>query len=307
MNKSGFRIIFLGTPDFAVASLKKLVENNWNIVAVVTAPDKPSGRGQKVSSSPVKEYAEQKSIPVLQPTNLKDSEFISRLKTFNAHLQIVVAFRMLPREVWQMPRLGTFNLHASLLPNYRGAAPINWAIINGEKETGVTTFFLRHEIDEGEILLQEKELISPEDTASNLHDRLMMKGADLVNQTVSLIFERKENPYEQILSGKERNAPKLNKEMCRINWSNSSKNIVNLIRGLAMYPGAWTELNGIQYKIYKASPLKARKKSEPGSVISDSKNFLHIATNDGIISILEIQKEGKRKMGIKEFLVGNKI
>jgi methionyl-tRNA formyltransferase len=307
MNKSGFRIIFLGTPDFAVASLKKLVENNWNIVAVVTAPDKPSGRGQKVSSSPVKEYVEQKSIPVLQPTNLKDSEFISRLKTFNAHLQIVVAFRMLPREVWQMPRLGTFNLHASLLPNYRGAAPINWAIINGEKETGVTTFFLRHEIDEGEILLQEKELISPEDTASNLHDRLMMKGADLVNQTVSLIFERKENPYEQILSGKERNAPKLNKEMCRINWSNSSKNIVNLIRGLAMYPGAWTELNGIQYKIYKASRLKAGKKSEPGSVISDSKNFLHIATNDGIISILEIQKEGKRKMGIKEFLVGNKI
>ena len=307
MNKSGFRIIFLGTPDFAVASLKKLVENNWNIVAVVTAPDKPSGRGQKVSSSPVKEYAEQKSIPVLQPTNLKDSEFISRLKTFNAHLQIVVAFRMLPREVWQMPRLGTFNLHASLLPNYRGAAPINWAIINGEKETGVTTFFLRHEIDEGEILLQEKELISPEDTASNLHDRLMMKGADLVNQTVSLIFERKENPYEQILSGKERNAPKLNKEMCRINWSNSSKNIVNLIRGLAMYPGAWTELDGIQYKIYKASPLKAGKKSEPGSVISDSKNFLYIATNDGIISILEIQKEGKRKMGVKEFLVGNKI
>ena len=307
MNKSGFRIIFLGTPDFAVASLKKLVENNWNIVAVVTAPDRPSGRGQKLASSPVKQYAELKSIPVLQPTNLKDSQFISGLKKLKADLQIVVAFRMLPREVWQMPRLGTFNLHASLLPNYRGAAPINWAIINGEKETGVTTFFLKHEIDEGEILMQEKEPISPEDTASDLHSRLMLKGADLVSQTLSLIFEGKANPQEQILSGKEKNAPKLSKEMCHINWNSSSKNIVNQIRGLSMYPGAWCEINGIQYKIYKASALEAGKEFNPGSIISDRKNFLHIATNDGIISILEIQKEGKRKMGIKEFLLGNKI
>src|SRR5689334_10217937 len=238
------RIIFMGTPEFAVPSLEVLLEAKFNVVAVITAPDKPQGRGQKLMPSPVKECAVKHNIPVLQPTNLKSPEFLEQLKSYNANLQIVVAFRMLPEAVWAMPAIGTFNLHASLLPQYRRAAPINWAIINGEKETGVTTFFLKHEIDTGSIIFQEKEIIHDADDIGSLYERLMKKGSQLVLKTVKAI-EAGNYPSTPQPQGIEiKHAPKIFKETCEINWNQPSKKIVDFVRGLSPYPAAWTILNG---------------------------------------------------------------
>jgi methionyl-tRNA formyltransferase len=236
------RIVFMGTPEFAVATLKELVDNQYNVVGVITAPDKPAGRGKKLRKSAVKQYAESVGLPVLQPTNLKSEDFNKALQALQPDLQIVVAFRMLPQVVWQLPKLGTFNLHASLLPDYRGAAPINWAIINGETETGVTTFFIDDKIDTGEIILQEKVEISPEDNASSLHDKLMTTGSHLVLKTVDLITNNQVKTKAQPKIDLPKKAPKLNKDNTKINWSAGGEQIHNLIRGLSMYPGAWTEL-----------------------------------------------------------------
>ncbi len=298
----------MGTPEFAVPSLEILVENKFNVVAVITASDKPQGRGQKITYSPVKESALKHSIPVLQPTNLKSPEFLEELKSYRANLQVVVAFRMLPEMVWAMPALGTFNLHASLLPQYRGAAPINWAIINGEKETGATTFFLKHEIDTGSIIFQEKEIIGEDDTVGELYERLMIKGAQLVLKTVQSIENGNYPSIPQTESAEIKHAPKIFKETCQINWNQSSEQIRNFIRGLNPYPTAWCELNSKNYKIFKASVSKeSGNQKEIGSISTDNKNYLHIRTSDGLISIDELQPEGKRRMDIKEFFRGNKI
>src|SRR5688572_14256950 len=242
------RIIFMGTPEFAVPSLEILLENNFNVVAVITAPDKPQGRGQEVVGSPVKECALKYHVPVLQPTNLKSPEFLEELKSYNANLQIVVAFRMLPESVWSMPSLGTFNLHGSLLPQYRGAAPINWAIINGEKETGVTTFFLKHEIDTGSIIFQEKEPIHDSDDIGSLYERLMKRGSQLVLKTVKAIETGNYPTVPQPQGIEIKHAPKIFKETCEINWDQSTGQIINFVRGLSPYPGAWTVLNGKTFK-----------------------------------------------------------
>ncbi len=302
------RIIFMGTPEFAVPSLEILVENKYCVVAVITAPDKPQGRGQKIVGSPVKECALKHNIPVLQPANLKSPEFLNELKAFNANLQIVVAFRMLPEAVWAMPSIGTFNLHASLLPQYRGAAPINWAIINGEKETGATTFFLKHEIDTGSIIYQEKEFIHESDTAGALYDRLMVKGAQLVLKTVRAIEsgDYPSLPQEESLTVK--HAPKIFKETCEINWNQPADTIRNFVRGLSPYPAAWVVLGEKNYKIFEVSVADTVSiDGNPGSIQTDNKNYLYIKTSDGCISIEELQPEGKRKMNIKEFFRGNRI
>jgi methionyl-tRNA formyltransferase len=301
------RIIFMGTPEFAVPSLEILVRNQFNVVAVITAPDKPQGRGQKLVPSPVKVCAVANNIPVLQPTNLKAPEFIEELKGYHANLQIVVAFRMLPEVVWSMPSIGTFNLHASLLPQYRGAAPINWAIINGEKETGVTTFFLKHEIDTGSVIFQEKEPIHENDDAGSLYMRLMKKGSELVLKTVRAIETGSYPSLPQPGAGQLKHAPKIFKETCGINWNQTSAQVRNFVRGLSPYPASWTILNGKTFKIYKVSPIHDSQLLTPGSVKTDNSTYLYVSTLDGWISIEELQAEGKRKMGIKEFLMGNKI
>lgn len=303
------RIIYMGTPDFAVPALEKLIESKFNIVAVVTAPDKPKGRGQKLATSPVKDCAVRHNIPVLQPTNLKDPEFIKTLASYQANLQIVVAFRMLPEAVWDMPEIGTFNLHASLLPQYRGAAPINWAIINGETETGVTTFFLKHAIDTGDILFQEKEPIHPDDDAGSLYERLMHKGANLVVTTVSAIAAGNYKSIQQNVSGEEvKHAPKIFKETCEIDWNQSSKDILNFIRGLSPYPTAWTTIDNKLLKIYRASAtIKVANFLKPGEYKTDNKTFFDIRTGDGMITIEELQLEGKRKMSVEELLRGNRF
>ena len=243
----------MGTPEFAVPSLQILIENKFNIVAVITAPDRPQGRGQKLTASPVKQCALDNNIPVLQPTNLKAHDFLEELKSYDANLQIVVAFRMLPEVVWAMPSLGTFNLHASLLPQYRGAAPINWAIINGETETGVTTFFLKHEIDTGSIIFQEKEPIHVDDNVGTLYERLMLKGAALVLKTVKAIEKGDYPSIPQESSAETKHAPKIFKDTCEINWNQASKKIIDFVRGLSPYPSAWTKINGKTYKIFKVS------------------------------------------------------
>jgi methionyl-tRNA formyltransferase len=302
------RIIFMGTPEFAVPSLEILVEHKFHVVAVVTAPDKPQGRGQKIVGSPVKECALKHNIPVLQPTNLKSPEFLHELKSLQANLQVVVAFRMLPETVWAMPAIGTFNLHASLLPQYRGAAPINWAIINGEKETGATTFFLKHEIDTGSIIFQEKESINESDTAGTLYDRLKVKGAQLVLKTVRAIESGTypSLPQEESLTVK--HAPKIFKETCEINWNQPADAIRNFVRGLSPYPTAWALLGGKIYKIFEVAVAEAASiDGNPGSIQTDNKNYLYIKTSDGCISIEELQPEGKRKMNVKEFFRGNKL
>lgn len=298
------RIIFMGTPEFAVESLKVLVENHCNIVAVITAPDKPVGRGQKTGTSAVKNYALSVNIPVLQPEKLKSPEFLEELKSYQADLQIVVAFRMLPEVVWNMPALGTFNLHASLLPQYRGAAPINWAIINGEKETGITTFFLKHEIDTGSIIFQEKEPISNTDNVGDLYERLMKKGADLVLKTVHAI---EEGNYPQIAQQEDveiKHAPKIFKETCEINWQLPSEQIYNFIRGLAPYPAAWTTLAGKNCKVFKTAIIRDFSPEKPENIFSDNKKYLYFRTGDGFLSIEELQLEGKKRMLIDEFLRG---
>lgn len=298
------RIVFLGTPDFAAASLKKLVENQVNVVAVVTAPDKPQGRGKKLGMSAVKEYALEADLPVLQPTNLKSSEFLEELKSYHADLQIVVAFRMLPVAVWDMPELGTFNLHASLLPQYRGAAPINWAIINGEKQTGITTFFLKHEIDTGEIIFQEKEPIKNDDNVGSLYQRLMDKGADLVYKTVRAI---ESGDYPQIAQETDldlKSAPKIFKEDCKIDWDKSSEEVRNFVRGLSPYPAAWSELEGKTMKVYQVEKSDTDIKKQPGEFESDGKTYLKVKVQDGTLDILDLQLEGKRRMPIEDFLRG---
>jgi methionyl-tRNA formyltransferase len=302
------KIIFMGTPEFAVPSLEILIQNNFNVVAVITAPDKPQGRGQKILYSPVKECALKHNIPVLQPTNLKAPEFVETLTSYSADLQIVVAFRMLPEIVWAMPVIGTFNLHASLLPNYRGAAPINWAIINGEKETGVTTFFLEHDIDTGSIILQEKQPITEEDTAGTLYERLMHHGAELVLKTVQGIASKHYTSVPQQKDENARHAPKIFRETCEINWNQHPKQVIDFIRGLNPYPSAWTTLAGKFYKIHKASLTQEKDAPiPPGELRTDGKTFLYVKVVQGWVSLDEIQPEGKRKMDVAEFLRGNKI
>ncbi|HYC84891.1 MAG TPA: methionyl-tRNA formyltransferase [Chryseosolibacter sp.] len=302
------RIIFMGTPEFAVPSLEVLVENKFNVVAVVTAPDKPQGRGQKLAPSPVKETAVKHNIPVLQPPNLKAPDFIDELKSYKANLQVVVAFRMLPEVVWAMPECGTFNLHASLLPQYRGAAPINWAIINGERETGVTTFFLKHDIDTGNVIFQEKEPIGYDDTAGALYERLMNKGAGLVLRTVQAIATGEYSLTPQSDSGALKHAPKIFKETCEINWNAPAEQVRNLVRGLSPYPAAWTQFNGKTFKIYRVSVLRDRSELvSAGTLNSDNKNYLYVRTLDGWVSIDELQPEGKKRMLTAEFFRGNRI
>ena len=298
----------MGTPEFAVPSLQTLVENGFNVVAVITAPDKPKGRGQKLATSPVKDYAVSQDIPVLQPTNLKKPEFLKELRSYKANLQVVVAFRMLPVAVWDMPEIGTFNLHASLLPQYRGAAPINWAIINGETETGVTTFFLKHEIDTGNIIFQETEPIEEDDTVGTLYERLMEKGAGLVLKTVQAIAQ---GDYPQLAQDETqhiKHAPKIFKETCEIDWTQPSEQIYNFIRGLSPYPAAWTHLAGKKFKIYGAKKTSFASAGEnPGDFKTDNKTFLHIQTGGSPLAITELQMEGKKRMDIESFLRGTKL
>jgi methionyl-tRNA formyltransferase len=300
-------IIFMGTPEFAVPSLEILVEHQFNVVAVITAPDKPQGRGQKITFSPVKECALKHNIPVLQPTNLKSPQFLEELKSYHANLQVVVAFRMLPEVIWSMPKFGTFNLHASLLPQYRGAAPINWAIINGERETGVTTFFLKHEIDTGSIIFQEKEPIHDTDDVGSLYERLMKKGAGLVLKTVEAIASGKHLSQPQSEAADIKHAPKIFKETCEVNWNQPAEHIHNFIRGLSPYPAAWTTLNGKTFKIFKTDVLPTQLNSDTGPIQTDNKTYLYHQTSNGSISILELQPEGKKRMTIAEFFRGNKI
>lgn len=302
------RIIYMGTPEFAVPSLEILVKNNFNVVAVITAPDKPKGRGQKLATSPVKDFAVANDLPVLQPTNLKDPNFIEELRSYNANLQIVVAFRMLPEAVWNMPEIGTFNLHASLLPQYRGAAPINWAIINGETETGITTFFLKHEIDTGNIIFQEKEPIFTDDTVGDLYTRLMNKGAETVLKSVKAIVA---GDYPQIPQHECDNlkpAPKIFRETCEINWNQSNEWVYNFIRGLSPYPAAWTIINGKivkLFKVFKSGDIQETETLKPGEWYTDNKKSLRIKTTDGCIVVEELQMEGKKRMAIEDFFRGN--
>jgi len=299
------RIIFMGTPDFAVPTLQTLIENNYNVVGVITAADKPAGRGLKLTQSPVKEFAAAQGIPVLQPLKLKDPEFIDELRSYRANLQIIVAFRMLPEVVWDMPELGTFNIHGSLLPQYRGAAPINWAIINGETETGVTSFFLRHQIDTGDIIMQDKVAIKDADNYGTMYEKLKYMGANLALKTVAAIATDTVTTQAQPLTGELKEAPKIFKETCEINWSKPAVQIRNLIRGVSPYPTAWTTLEGKVLKIYKAEiAITNTSPAEPGTFHSDGKTFLQVSTTEGTLNLLDIQLEGKKRMQVEEFLRG---
>ena len=305
------KIIYMGTPDFAVEPLRRLVEAGKNIVAVVTMPDKPAGRGHKIQFSPVKEYALSVNIPLLQPVNLKDPEFVEELRSYQADLQIVVAFRMLPEIVWNMPPLGTFNLHASLLPQYRGAAPINWAVINGETETGITTFFLQHEIDTGNIIMQEKIAIAPDDNAGIVHDRLMMLGADLVLRTVNQIESGNVASIPQP-DGELKAAPKIFKDTCLINFNTTAESVRNLVRGLAPYPAAWIELtdpagNTTNMKIYEVSKELCTSSHPVGTLICDGKKILKVAVQDGYIHLDQVQLAGKKRMPAADLMRGTDL
>lgn len=297
----------MGTPDFAVASLDALVQANFEIVAAVTAPDKPAGRGQKLNESAIKKYALEKGIPVLQPEKLKNPEFIEELRSYQADLQVVVAFRMLPVVVWSMPARGTINLHGSLLPQYRGAAPINHAIINGEKESGVTTFFLKEEIDTGNIIMSDSVAIAADETAGDLHDKLMVVGAKLLVKTVRAIEagEVKEQPQPQKADLK--HAPKIFKEDCKINWNNQAQTIYNLIRGLSPYPTAFTLLKDKTLKVFKAEIEDKTPDITAGDFLTDGKTYLKFAAKDGFIKLLDIQYEGKKRMLIEDFLRGMRL
>lgn len=301
------RIIFMGTPDFAVASLDQLVQNGYNVVAVITATDKYGGRGGKqLIQSAVKRYALQANIPVLQPKNLKSPKFVEEVRAFQADLQVVVAFRMLPEVIWNMPPLGTYNLHGSLLPKYRGAAPINWAVINGDKETGVTTFKLKHVIDTGDLLLQRSMPIHEEDTAGTVHDRMMELGAATIVDTVKLLEDGQPTftPQDEALVSK---APKIFHETCEIDWSASTDQIYDFIRGLSPYPGAWTTIDGKEVKIYWADRDTVEHDENPGQIVSDGKRYLRIASKDGYLFLKDIKMQGKRKMDIQSFLNGYKV
>ncbi len=311
MKGKDLRIVFMGTPEFACESLQALMENGYNVVAVVTVPDKPAGRGQKLNQSAVKLYALKKNLPLLQPVKLKDEEFVSELRSFKADLQVIVAFRMLPEVVWNMPPLGTINLHGSLLPDYRGAAPLNWPIINGDKETGITTFLLKQEIDTGNILFRERIKIDPEDTVGDLHDRAMKMGAGLLIKTIEALAEGSIKPVPQdslVIDIKRLLAPKIFKEDCKIDWRKTGDQIKNLIRGLSPYPAAWTTLqkedNSLNLKIFRSSFDPDIKSYNPGTILTDQKQYLKIACLDGFINVLELQLAGKNKMSIADFLRG---
>jgi len=309
-------IIYMGTPEFAVEPLRVILANGYNVVAVVTAPDKPAGRGQKLQMSPVKEFALKANLPVLQPVNLKNQDFITELAGYKANLQVVVAFRILPEAVWQMPEYGTFNLHASLLPQYRGAAPINHAIINGETETGLTTFFIEKEIDTGNIILSKKLNIRPSDDAGQLHDRMMVAGGLLVADTLKLIEtgnaeQKSQNSFiiDNIFLNP---APKIFKPDCKIDWTKSCITIHNLIRGLSPFPGAFTNIvdekgNSKQLKIHKTSFTLSNTDSKPGTIIIESNNSFSIIAGDGKICVEELQLEGKKRMNTADFLRGNPV
>lgn len=297
----------MGTPDFAVPSLAALKNTGFDIVGVVTAPDKPAGRGQKLNESAVKKYAVEHGLKVLQPLKLKDPEFIAELKSLNADLQVVVAFRMLPEVVWNMPSKGTINLHGSLLPQYRGAAPINHAIINGEKESGVTTFFLKQEIDTGDIIFSESTPITEDDTAGTLHDRLMEIGAKLIVKTVKAIEEGTYKEVPQPMNAELKAAPKIFKDFCQINWKQDNDKVFNHIRGLSPYPTAFTSLNDKTLKVFKIEKENTNPKIEAGNFETDGKTFLKFATNNGYIKLLEVQMEGKKRMQIDEFLRGVRL
>lgn len=301
------RIIFLGTPDFAVAALEALVKDGKNVVAVITAPDRPAGRGMNLQQSAVKKYALEHHIPVLQPEKLKSQDFISELASYKADVQVVVAFRMLPEVVWNMPPLGTINIHASLLPNYRGAAPINWAIINGEKESGVTTFKLKHEIDTGNILLQRKVVIGEDENAGVLHDRLMKVGAELIIETLNQLEAGTLIEQEQISTSESKHAPKLFTETCEIHWHKTVVEIYNLIRGLSPYPAAFTKLDGKKCKLFETTKIIKSHSYKPGTLFTDHKKYIRIASLDGFIEVLSLQQEGKKRMPVADFLRGNKI
>jgi methionyl-tRNA formyltransferase len=320
-NFQSLRIVFMGTPEFAVASLDAIVKAGCNIVGVITAPDKPAGRGMQLQQSAVKKYAVEQNLKILQPEKLKDPDFLAELKSLNADLQIVVAFRMLPEEVWNMPPMGTVNLHGSLLPQYRGAAPINWAIINGEKETGVTTFKLKHEIDTGDILLQESFPIGENETAGDVHDKMKEIGAALLVKTIKGLADEtlKETPQLSVVSLESsetdsrlptpdsrllKHAPKLHTDNCRINWSDTVETVHNLIRGLSPYPGAFTIINEKMLKIFLTKKDIAIPETTEGNYETDGKTFLKFACSDGYLYVLEVQLEGKKKMMIEEFLRG---
>ncbi|MEQ9298841.1 MAG: methionyl-tRNA formyltransferase [Cyclobacteriaceae bacterium] len=300
------KIIFMGTPEFAVPSLEILVRNGVNVVAVITAPDKPKGRGKKLGTSPVKDFSVAHELPVLQPTNLKSPEFQEQLASYQADLQVVVAFRMLPEAIWDMPRLGTFNLHASLLPQYRGAAPINWAIINGEKETGATTFFLKHEIDTGNIIFQEKEDIREDDNVGSLYERLMHKGAELVFKTVKAVESGDYPQLPQISDQPLRAAPKLFPESCEINWEQPADEIRNFVRGLSPYPGAWTMHEGKKFKIFEVAVNDDSSQQPIGKLVAKDDTIL-VSTAEGALKVLELQAEGKKRMRVQDYLRGNKL
>ena len=313
MDKKDLRIVYMGTPEFAVESLKRLVEGGYNIVGVITMPDKPMGRhGSVLQPSPVKQYAVSQGLKVLQPEKLKNEEFVAELRSLNADLQIVVAFRMLPEVVWSMPRLGTFNLHASLLPQYRGAAPINWAVINGDTETGITTFFLKHEIDTGEIIDQVRVPIADTDNVEVVYERLMRLGGDFVLNTVDAILEGsvKTIPQEELAQvGELRPAPKIFKETCRIDWTIGVKRIYDFVRGLSPYPAAWTELyqegtDPVMLKIFETEKLFCEHSLAPGTIVTDCKTYFKIASSDGYVNVLSLQLAGKKRMEINDFLRG---
>lgn len=314
MSGKDLRIVFMGTPEFAVGSLKCLIENGYKIVGVITSPDKAAGRGRKLAEPAVKKYSVENNLKILQPEKLKSSEFLKELESLNADLQVVVAFRMLPEVVWEMPGLGTFNLHASLLPQYRGAAPLNWAIINGETETGATTFLLDHEIDTGKILFAEKTQIGENDTVGDIHDRLMEIGANLVVKTIDALAEgnyRAQTQDEFFQLGEElKHAPKIFKGDCRIDWNKDVSTIKNLIRGLSPYPAAWTTFmpkesgKEFQVKIYFSEKEEVKHPEKPGKIISDNKTFLKIAASNGWITIKELQLQGKKRMKVEDFLRG---
>lgn len=315
MDKKDLRIVYMGTPDFAVESLKCLVEGGYNIVGVITMPDKPAGRGHKLQFSPVKQYAVEHGLRLLQPEKLKAPEFIEELRSLKADLQIVVAFRMLPEIVWNMPRLGTFNLHASLLPQYRGAAPINWAVINGETKTGITTFFLKHEIDTGEVIQQVEVPIADTDDVGTVHDKLMALGGKLVVETVDAILAGtiKSVPQENMpVNGELKPAPKIFKETCHIDWSQPVKKVYDLIRGLSPYPAAWTELHAEGHepttvKIFETEKVFEEHDIEYGKIITDNKTYLKVAVNGGFINVKSLQIAGKKRLATEELLRGYKI
>ncbi|KAB6409497.1 methionyl-tRNA formyltransferase [Bacteroides xylanisolvens] len=322
MKKEDLRIVYMGTPDFAVEALRQLVEGGYNVVGVITMPDKPAGRGHKIQYSPVKQYALEQNLPLLQPEKLKDEAFVEALREWKADLQIVVAFRMLPEVVWNMPRLGTFNLHASLLPQYRGAAPINWAVINGDTETGITTFFLKHEIDTGEVIQQVRVPIADTDNVEVVHDKLMMLGGKLVLETVDAILNGTVKPIpqeEMAVVGELRPAPKIFNDTCRIDWNQPVKKIYDFIRGLSPYPAAWSELiasekESVVVKIFEVEKIVKKNDKrcrnsrgrfcKVGSIETDGKKYIKVSVPGGFVSILSLQLPGKKRLKIDELLRG---